>query len=400
MSVPGAEPPPPPSPPSPPSVSAVQLRALLDAMVAIGSDLDLDAVLLRVAETAVRLVGASYGALGVVDGGGSRLAEFVTVGIDAPTRVAIGDPPRGHGVLGRLLVDPRPVRVSDISGHPESFGFPPHHPIMTSFLGVPIIVRREVFGTLYLADKVDGGPGDADFTDTDLELIVGLASAAAVAIDNARLHVLAREVDLAEDRERIARELHDTVIQRLFATGLSLQAATRLIERPEAVDRIQRCIDDLDETVRQIRSAIFDLNEPPPEHAGDLRTALRGLVGQWSEQLGFEPTLRLDGPLDTMVSPAIAEHALAVVGEGLANVARHARATDALVRAEIVAGSRLRIAVEDGGVGPVVATTHGRGLVDVIDRAEALGGSATFGARRGGGSALNWTVPLNAAGAS
>jgi GAF domain-containing protein len=243
-------------------IGAAQLRALLGAVLAIGVDLDLEAVLSRVIRTAVDLVGARYGALGVVDDDGTRLVQFVTVGIGPDERAAAGDPPTGHGVLGTLIADAEPLRVADISRHPDAVGFPPGHPTMTTFLGVPIFIRGDVFGTLYLADKGPGPVGGvAEFSEADEQLVTGLASAAAVAIDNARLHARVREVDLVGDRERIARELHDTVIQRLFATGLSLQAAVRLVDRPEAVERIERTIDDLDETVRQIRYAIFGLQE-------------------------------------------------------------------------------------------------------------------------------------------
>jgi len=391
-----------------PGAGVAELQALLGAVLAIGADLDLSAVLTRVVKTATSLVSATYGALGVVDPTGTHLTQFITVGIDAATRSAIGDLPRGHGVLGRLIADPRPLRLTDIAEHPDSFGFPPNHPTMTSFLGVPIFVRGEVFGTLYLADKVSRGAAadpantdtdpavtDTDFTDADIELVTGLATAAGVAIDNARLATRAREVDLVEDRERIARDLHDTVIQRLFAAGLSLQAVTRLVDRPEAVARIERTIDDLDETVRQIRAAIFSLQESPPGDGG-FRRAVQTLALDWTGALGFEPEVHFDGPVDTVVGPELAEHALAVVREGFANVARHARAAGAMVRVGVARG-HLAVHIEDTGVGPAVAVSHGRGLADVIERAESLGGTATFGARVGGGSTLRWTVPLQPA---
>src|SRR5918993_5677482 len=210
------------------------LRQLLDAVLTVGMDLDLPAMLERIVEAAVELVGATYGALGVLDDSGTRLAQFITVGIDDETHRAIGDLPEGHGILGLLIVDAKPLRLPDLSEHPDSYGFPPNHPPMRSFLGVPIRVRDEVFGNLYLTDKTSAEV----FTDIDEELVVALAAAAGVAIENARLHNLVREMALLEDRERIARDLHDTVIQRLFATGLRLQAAARLSQRPEVPKRI------------------------------------------------------------------------------------------------------------------------------------------------------------------
>jgi GAF domain-containing protein len=196
------------------------LRQLLDAVLTIGSDLDLPAMLQRIIEAAVALVDARYGALGVLDESRTRLAQFITVGLDDETYRAIGDLPEGHGILGLLIVDAKPLRLPDLSEHPDSYGFPPHHPPMRSFLGVPIRVRDEVFGNLYLTDKTSAEV----FTDVDEELVIGLAAAAGVAIENARLHARVQELALVEDRERIARDLHDSIVQRLFATGLSLQA--------------------------------------------------------------------------------------------------------------------------------------------------------------------------------
>src|SRR5215203_2136867 len=233
------------------------LRQLLDAVLTVGSDLDLPAMLERIVQAAVDLVDARYGALGVLDDTRTRLAQFVTVGLDDETYNAIGHLPEGHGILGLLIVDPKPIRLPDLHEHPDSFGFPPHHPPMRSFLGVPIRVRDKVFGNLYLTDKASAEV----FTDVDEELCVGLAAAAGVAIENARLHTRVQELALVEDRERIARDLHDTVVQRLFATGMALQGSARLVhsDPDAAVDRIEGAVDDLDLTVKHIRTAIFGL---------------------------------------------------------------------------------------------------------------------------------------------
>ena len=161
----------------------------------------------------------------MLDEARTRLSQFITTGIDADARATIGHLPEGHGILGLLIVDAKPLRLPDLAEHPDSFGFPPNHPPMRSFLGVPILLRDDVFGNLYLTDKTTA---DA-FTDVDEELVVGLAAAAGVAIENARLHAKVQELALLEDRERIARDLHDTVIQRLFATGMSLQGTARLV---------------------------------------------------------------------------------------------------------------------------------------------------------------------------
>lgn len=366
------------------------LGRLLDAVVALGANLDLEVVLRRVVETAAELVGARYGALGVLDEERTHLVEFVTTGLDPDERAAIGEPPKGHGILGLLIAEPRPIRLPDLRAHPDSFGFPPGHPPMTSFLGVPIVIGGEAFGNLYLTDKV-GAPA---FTDADEELAIGLAAAAAVAIDNARLHRRLRDVDLIEDRERIARELHDTVIQRLFATGLSLQAAVRFMTRPEAIERIQRAVDDLDDTVRDIRSVIFELQQPVVM-AGGLRRRLLDVGAELVDALGFEATFRFEGALDTLVGDDVADHVVAVVREGLANVARHADASVAQVSV-VLADRELRVVVTDDGVGPGADRPGGRGLANLRERAVSLGGSAELvaGSESSGGSALRWVVPL------
>ena len=365
-----------------------QLRRLLDAIVGIGADLDLEIVLQRIIETAVELVDAEYGALGVLDAEGTHLTQFITVGLDDDQRRAIGALPEGHGILGLLIVEPEPIRLPDLTKHPDSYGFPPNHPPMRSFLGVPLFIRGRVFGNLYLTDK----RGEEMFSQSEQELVMGLAAAAAVAIDNARLHARVREVDLIEDRERIARDLHDTVIQRLFATGLSLQGVIRLVERPEAVDRIEQAIDDLDATVREIRTAIFELQE----HRGPAASLRRDLLAVGAEQadaLGFEPSFRFDGPVDTMVPADIGVHVVAVVREGLANIGRHAQADHAEVIVRVHDGE-LFVEVTDSGRGPQPSRSDGHGLGNVSARAVELGGAATLEAAPDGGARLAWVVPL------
>ena len=178
------------------------LRQLLDAVITVGSDLDLETVLRHIVESAVALVDARYGALGVLDESRTSLSQFITVGLDDVTYRAIGPLPKGHGILGLLIRDPRPIRLPDLNEHPDSYGFPPNHPPMKSFLGVPVRVRDQVFGNLYLTDKTTAEV----FTDIDEEMVVALAAAAGVAIENARLHLRVRELALLEDRERIARD--------------------------------------------------------------------------------------------------------------------------------------------------------------------------------------------------
>jgi signal transduction histidine kinase len=366
-----------------------QLRRLLEAVTTVSLDLSLPDVLRRIAESARELVDAKYCALGVLDPTRTYLSEFITVGIDDEGRDAIGELPKGHGILGLLILDPRPLRLPDLTDHEDSFGFPANHPPMTTFLGVPLFVRGEVFGNLYLTDKAGGDP----FTDIDEELAVALASAAAIAIDNARLHEAQGELSLLEDRERIARDLHDTVIQRLFATGMALQGATRLAHDPELENRLQQAIDDLDTTVRQVRSTIFELDTRRVPGRSARREVL-DLVAESARAIGFEPTVRFDGPIDAAVGDDVAEHLLAALRELLSNVARHAHATTASV--EVTVGEELELRVTDDGRGGAGRSDSvGSGVRNLVQRAESLGGS--FGlapAPDERGTVARWVVPV------
>ncbi|GAB7051620.1 two-component system sensor histidine kinase [Catenuloplanes indicus JCM 9534] len=530
--------------------SRERLRALLDAVVGISTDLDLRSTLQRIVEAACSLAGARYGALGVV-GPDRRLTDFITHGMTREQAAHIGDLPHGRGVLGLLIQDPRPVRMPDITQHPQSYGFPANHPPMHSFLGVPLRIREHVFGNLYLADK----QGAAEFTVDDEEVVVALAAAAGVAIENARLYAIshrreqwlaaaaeitgvllsevrrtdalsliarrAREVSGAhlvlvllydadadrltvevvdghssvspgvqlvasetaflpavtgagtvtvdslakaaawpgdvpggpamiaplgsaealhgalvvvhdpaairhddddltmlgtfagqaalaleraraqeeremlvvlEDRERIARDLHDVVIQRLFATGLHLQTAIPLAGRPEAGARINAAVDDLDSTIRDIRRAIFELRTPV---APALRADLGEMVDAAAIPLGFRPRLDLFGPVDSAVPDAVRDDLLAVLREALSNVVKHARATVVEVGVRVAAG-RLTLTVLDNGVGcpPDAARS---GLVNLGDRATTHDGTFDLTpapAPHPSGTLLTWSIPI------
>ncbi|MFD8971389.1 GAF domain-containing protein [Streptomyces sp. NPDC059593] len=537
-----------------------RLNGLLEAVMSVGRELDLPQVLRGIVEAAVTLVDAEYGALGVI-GDDSRLSEFLPIGIDDELRERIGALPSGHGILGELIRNPEPLRLAELSEHPASYGFPPHHPPMHSFLGVPIRVRDEVFGNLYLTEK----RGTADFDAEDEAVVTTLAVAAGIAIENARLYeegrlrqrwlaansdltsallsgaeetqvldgmleqaveitgsdmgvfylvgtggelrgslacgegaeahrgvvlpssegtlveaalaqkglvtvvdvenepritvqrerwkgfgpavavtvgtkerltgvlILARrhgrplftaaevtalpgfagqaalaleladrrrdaeQVSLLEDRDRIARDLHDLAIQRLFATGMTLQSARRLVEHPEAVDRLTRAIDDLDTTIKIIRSTIFGLREhDAPGEPQKLRSRVVKAVDSAASTLGFAPALRMEGLLDTDVPAEAAQEVLAVLGEALTNVARHARARRAEVSVVADEGV-LAVTVSDDGVG----IPHGgsrSGLRNLSERAERLGGTLSLRARAapGSGTVLEWRIPLPA----
>jgi signal transduction histidine kinase len=362
------------------------LRNLLEAFLAVESELDLAAVLRRIVESARTLAGARYAALGVLDEKGQGLSQFINVGFEPGVEEAIGHLPEGHGILGLLIVEPHPLRLADLGRHPESYGFPPNHPPMTSFLGVPLRVRDEVFGNLYLTEKIDG----AEFTETDEALVSALAVAAGIAIDHARLHGRVRELALLEDRDRIARDLHDTVIQRLFALGLSLQGAARLAQRPEVGERIEEAVDELDSVIRQIRGTIFALEDRAP--VGGVRREVLALTKQMGEVLGFQPTVGFDGPVDTLVPDDATAHLLATLREALTNVARHAEASKVDVR--LSADHDIALEVVDDGVGPPAQRRPGgKGLANMEERARALSGVVRLEAVDGRGARLLWRIP-------
>ena len=371
---------------------AKQLLRLLDAVMAIGSEQSLADALRRITETAADLVDAKYAALGVLDESGSRLAEFITVGLSDDETIRIGPRPEGHGILGLLILDPKPLRLPDLHAHPDSFGFPPGHPPMTSFLGVPIRQRGVVYGNLYLTDKADGQV----FTDVDQELAVGLAAAAGLAIENARLQELARAAGVFDERERIARDLHDDVIQRLFATGLSLQSAAEMVKEPAAVDRIMRSVDDLNVSIRLVRATIFELHE---RHSGrtNLRSDVLAICDESAVALGFKPSCDIDGPIDSAVAEPIRGHVLLCLREALSNVARHAQASSARVTISVRNGW-LILSVADNGIGYRGAPgQRSSGLDNMHTRADAVGGRFSIAAVPSGGTVATWEAPIGTA---
>jgi signal transduction histidine kinase len=368
-----------------------QLERLLGAVLAVAEDLELEAVLERIVVAACGLVDASYGALGVLDERHpERLSSFVHHGIDEATRERMGPLPTGRGLLGQLIREPRPLRLDDLGGHPSASGLPPGHPPMHSFIGAPIRVRGTVFGNLYLTEKRDGG----SFTAQDEAAVVALAAVAGSAIANAKLLVRSRELSVVRERDRIARDLHDTVIQNLYATGLGLQAAQRSgADAADIGDRIARAIESIDATVKEIRSTIFQLQDLPSTDRGP-RARLLGVAEEMAGLLGFPPRMRLDGPLDTALTGDVVEQLVPVLRESLTNVAKHARASSVVVRVEVVAGM-VELEVTDDGVGlPDVLRPNGMGIGNIRERAVLLGGEATFVSVVTGGVRVLWRAPL------
>lgn len=563
-------------------VTKDQDNGLLAAVVGVAAGLDLEATLLRIVRSAVELTSATYGALGVL-GPDRQVVQFLTVGLDEQQVAEVGPFPQGKGILGLLIEHPVPIRLDDLSEHPASVGFPLGHPPMKTFLGVPVHVRNEVFGNLYLTEKRNG----EGFTADDERMVIALAAAAAVAIENGRLYessrrreewqqavaaiatsilstndgegvlpliaerartisgadacvialpdsrgVLVAEVvdeddanrvssseepqrsvhrqrarpersaafsDLAagwigreipensllhesmkhgqtfrqskatiyldharnfgsvvavpmrsedrsigvlalvwdidvqspnrdalefvesfaaqaavtlvlaeaqreheklalyEDRDRIARDLHDLVIQRLFATGMSLQGTSRVGAMDPAVEeRISKAVDELDETIREIRQTIFALHEPSSGPASGVRGRVLREATQSAALLGFEPSVRFVGPVDSVVSNQLAEHLIAALREALSNAMKHAQAQriDILVEVDRVSVTLL---VTDNGIGiDREGPMRRSGVANLSARAQELGGSCQIQrVAMAGGTRLAWRVPLD-----
>ncbi|MEV6099261.1 GAF domain-containing sensor histidine kinase [Nocardia sp. NPDC051981] len=384
------------------TASRERLHDLVEAVYTVVSDLDVDLVLRQLVTAAVRLVGAQYGALGLLEpenGSGERqLAQFVPVGMDEETIRRIGYWPHGRGVLGTVLSGEHPVRLADLTKSPAFEGWPDGHPPMRSFLGVPLRYRGTVLGDLYLTNKRGGA-----FSDEDERIIEALAVIAAVKIVNVRMYdqvqrdTVRRRQDSAviavlEERDRIARDLHDSVIQRIHASGQALQGALRMNPAPEVGERLARVMADLDDTIQDIRATLFAL-PPTAGGKGGLRSEITELVSTAARHLGCTPSLRQDGPLDTRVPPETGRQALAVLRESLSNVARHAEATRIDVDVTAARGE-LRISVADNGIGVGDAPRRG-GLRKIAERATDLAGALELGPGLDGyGTRLVWRVPI------
>jgi signal transduction histidine kinase len=371
---------------SEPTLSEDRLRHFFDASLAIASDLSLPVVLQRTITAACELTGARYGALGIIEDDG-LIREFVLEGADPEWIERMPHPPQGLGLIGYLVDHPEALVVDEIGDHPASVGFPEGHPPMHTFLGVPIKVRDRVFGNLYLTEKSDGEP----FTDADARLIAALALAASVAIQNAEYYEESEEVLIVRERERIARDLHDRVIQRIFATAMSLEAQARANEDLEVRATLRRSVDELDDTIREIRSTIFELHGPI---GTDLSDAVAALVDEVTPLLGFAPIVVTEGPLDHVVREPLREQFLAALRELLTNAAKHARADT--VHVSIRVGDDLSLRVADNGIGidgvPDPDAAHG--TRNLRERAQALRGEFNIRRNDDGGTTAEWVVPL------
>ncbi len=366
------------------------LRRILDAVLLIEGDLDLSILLRHVVEEARSMTGARYGALGVLNEDRTGLAEFITVGLEPHEVTRIGALPTGKGVLGVFIANPVPLSLARIDSHPETSGFPPGHPPMTSFLGVPIKVRDEIYGNLYLTDKA----GWSEFTRDDELLVCSLAVAAGIAIENSRLHQRVQEVAIYDERDRLARDLHDTVIQRLFGAGLRLQGIAGAVREADIARRMGTVVTEIDESITQLRSIIYALGLTGGEQ--DIRAKIITLLRDLAEVVGLEVHSSFDGAVDSAISDEIAEHLLIIVREAVTNIGRHAHATEATVRVK-VDDDYCQLIVADNGLGfrSGKTTGGGLGLANMRRRAEKLRGSLVVESVPSGGTTLTWRVPIH-----
>jgi signal transduction histidine kinase len=374
-----------------------KLRRVLEATLLLESNLHLGDLLNHIVAEARALATARYGALGVLDEQGRTTVEFLVSGLEpgVEMRLLEGPFPTGKGVLGVLISDPRPIRIGVIADHPASAGFPPGHPPMTSFLGAPIRVHDRVYGNLYLTDKI----GAAEFTEDDEAVIEALAVAAGIAVENARLHQRAGEVAVYEDRDRMARDLHDGVIQRLFAIGLSLQGLAASPAGRSVGPGLESAVADIDETIRQVRATIFELGGAG--NGRGIRSHVLALAEELRPVVGFDVPVEFTGAVDTAVTDAVADQLLPTLREALTNIGKHSGASRARVRLAMV-GRYCRMEVTDNGRGfaDARATDGGMGLVNMRDRARALGGTFEITHPALGGTTLVWQVPTFTDGAT
>jgi signal transduction histidine kinase len=366
-------------------VTPERLAALVTGAAAVTATADLSELLTATAEIARESTGAKYAALGVLGEHGT-LVEFVHVGIDKEMAEAIGPLPTGRGVLGTLIADAKTIRLDRLQDHPDSSGFPPHHPPMSTFLGVPVRAGETAFGNLYLTEK-DGG-----FTEGDEQLVEALAAIAGSAVANLRLHQKLRRLAVVEDRERIARDLHDAIIQDIFSVGLVLQGlASRMDEARDRYD-IEEAVIRLDSAITELRRFIFDL-KPPVWHDRDLATEITRVVQQLAEPYGVQTRFDVSPDLGSIPNDVI-DVASQIVREATSNALRHSGSPTVEIAAESRAGF-LILTITDRGKGFDPASVNsGLGLSSLKSRAEKAGGDTTVHSRAGRGTTVRVLLPV------
>jgi signal transduction histidine kinase len=360
-----------------------RLPALIEGAASVVGAGDLEHLLRRLVAEARAATGATYAALGVI-GEHGVLTEFIHEGL-TPEQVAhIGALPTGKGVLGTLVRENRTIRLDSISDHADSFGFPANHPPMGTFLGVPVAAGGRAFGNLYLTEK-DGG-----FTDDDVMLVEALSRIAGAAVTTARLHDRLRSIAVGEDRERIARDLHDSVIQDLFAVGLALQGISESVTDATAAATIEESIDRLDRVVETLRSYIFELRSRLERRQLDER--IQELVARLGS--AYPATVILAMGVDRLENPQVEEEVVKVVTEALSNALRHSMATEVDVGVDSDDGW-CRVTVRDNGTGfDAEASSSGMGLANMRARAAGLGGHVDVNSAAGVGTLIEVSIPV------
>jgi signal transduction histidine kinase len=357
-----------------------QLQALYEAGVTLTTELDVAVVLQTVVDLAAKLVDARYGALGVLDDDGKLIDQFITFGIDEEQRSLMGAPPRGHGVLGIIIKEGRSIRVDNIQSESGAVGFPPNHPPMKSFIGVPVRSKGQVIGDLYLTDK---NGENSTFNQEDQQLLEMFANQAAVAIENAQLYRQIGQLAVLKERERIGMDLHDGIIQSIYAIGLMLEDSQHRIKRePDvAFGGITNAIHGLNDVIRDIRNYILDLR-PQRFQGRNLITGLEELVRDLHANTLLEVELDLRELKIARLAPEKTVEILHVVQEAFTNIRKHARAGQVWVNAEMKDGS-ICLRIDDDGVGIPVdmlnnGDGNGNGLRNMRERTSSIGGTIEF----------------------
>ncbi len=367
---------------------------LIEAGLTLAAELDLDVVLQHIVDLAVEIAGATYGALGVL-GSDRRIERFITTGLSREERHRIGDPPTGHGILGLLIEHQEPIRLPDLTKDPRSYGFPPNHPPMHSLLGAPVRALGRIFGNIYLTDKRDA----AAFSDDDEAALVVLATQAGVAIDNARLYEDAqhaqlerRRLEVLEERERIAKELHDGVVQSLFAVGMGLQGAAAMAHDAEISGRLENAVEDIDRAIRDLRNYIFGLR-PGILADRQLDEAIRQLCGEFAARTDVVTIADVQERAAAELASNAAD-VIQLIREGLSNVGRHAGATTCRVSLRHTSDAGIELQIDDDGAGfDVDAPRSGMGLANLRARVESMGGTFRADSVAGEGTTITALLP-------
>lgn len=360
-----------------------RIAPLIAEAASVEGEADLGRVLRTLVAEVMTATGAPYVAMGVI-GDHQVLSDFVYQGITKEEAERIGHLPTGRGVLGTVIRENRTIILESIADHPDSIGFPEHHPEMEAFLGVPVSVGGETFGNLYLTDK-EGG-----FTDEDVAVVQALGRIAGSAIQTARLQTRLRHVAVMEDRHRIARDLHDSVIQDLFAVGLGLQGLTARIDDPGMAELLDDSIDTLDEAVNRLRRYVFELKETVRPAAG-LDERIQALVAR----MGSVYPAKVSLTLDEFESHDSDDELLLIVTEALSNAFRHSQAENVDVRLER-RHDDLVLRVTDDGVGfdDSGSVGPGMGLANLRTRARGLGGTMELRSAPGEGTTVEVRFPV------